>query len=175
METASDAVKADEKDAQLMREHMQNFMAHVNYCLVRNHGKLADRVLAPMLEEGLKITEIDGRPVVVLQCLCPHSCFWGKNISATAPLQWEEIASELLPDFCLGAFTTPLPETLRTHYGLESGEGLWVEYVVPNSPAHRAGIHRGDILLEAALIWKKMEKLSRNRSSLPTRFFSLIW
>jgi serine protease Do len=47
----------------------------------------------------------------------------------------------------LGAFVAPMTQELARHLRLESGNGAFVSGVVPNGPAQRAGIRRGDVIL----------------------------
>ncbi len=148
---ASSPVLNAENEAAILRDCFQHFACRLNGCLVRNHGKLSEEILGPMLEDGLRVVEVDGRPAVVLQCMCPGMCFFGRNLPTEGPVVWEEVVEEMMPEFCIGVFTMPIPESLRTHFGLKMGQGLWVEYVVPNSPAYKAGIHRGDLILKASI------------------------
>jgi S1-C subfamily serine protease len=65
------------------------------------------------------------------------------------------VATELLekgrierPYLGLAMQTAPLPESLRTKLNLNSSEGLLVMHVVPGSPADKAGVLLGDVLVE---------------------------
>jgi len=120
------------------------------------------------VEEGVAVVpEMDAESALlracVLHCLArlnqAHDCY-GPNCffhhpNASSPILWHESIGETLPNYCIGVLTAPVPEVLGTHFGLKSGEGLWVEFVVPGSPAAEAGIHRGDILLQAAIACEK--------------------
>ena len=78
------------------------------------------------------------------------SCFFGHS-DASSPIRREKSIEEMLPNYCIGVLTSPVPEALGTHFGLRPYEGLWVEHVIPGSPAAEAGIRRGDILLRAII------------------------
>jgi len=49
----------------------------------------------------------------------------------------------------LGVATVPLPEEMAAAVGLPAGTGAYVAEVLPGSPAARAGIQRGDIMVRA--------------------------
>jgi len=48
----------------------------------------------------------------------------------------------------LGLSTEEAPEALASQFGLNSGEGLVVIYVAPDSPAAKAGFRKNDVLVE---------------------------
>jgi serine protease Do len=48
----------------------------------------------------------------------------------------------------LGILPLDVPEDVRTKYGLDLGEGVFVDTVEPNAPADRVGVHKGDIILK---------------------------
>jgi len=50
---------------------------------------------------------------------------------------------------CLGLKTQPLPEWAAEQLGLRYGEGLLIQHILDNSPAHKAGLQNNDILLKA--------------------------
>ncbi|MDO4582711.1 MAG: PDZ domain-containing protein [Planctomycetia bacterium] len=131
-----------------LKHCMQRFLCHLNRCVESHHGMIPEKVVHCMMEEGLRITELEGRPVVILQCLCPPMCCFGKSM-AHSGVRWEKMAKDVLPGYCIGAMVTPVPESVRTYQHLKVNEGVWVEFVLPNSPAAKAGIHRGDLILEA--------------------------
>lgn len=65
------------------------------------------------------------------------------------------VATELLekgrierPYLGLAMQAAPLPESLRAKLNLNSSEGLLVMHVVPGSPAEKAGVLLGDVLVE---------------------------
>jgi S1-C subfamily serine protease len=67
------------------------------------------------------------------------------------------VAKELLekgriekPYLGLAMQAVPVPETLRTRLNLKTGGGLLVAHVESNSPADKAGILLGDVLVEIA-------------------------
>jgi S1-C subfamily serine protease len=67
----------------------------------------------------------------------------------------QRVAAELLekggvqrPYLGLAMQTVPLPESLRTRLNLTANEGLLVAHVEPGSPADKAGILLGDVLLK---------------------------
>lgn len=82
-------------------------------------------------------------------CWGPN-CFFG-HTDASSPIRRENFIEEMLPNYCIGVLSSPVPEALAVHFDLRPGEGLWVEHVIPGSPAAEAGIHRGDILLQATV------------------------
>ena len=82
-------------------------------------------------------------------CWGPN-CFFGHS-DASSPIRRENPIEEILPNYCIGVLTSPIPEPLAVHFDLRPGTGLWVEHVIPGSPAAEAGIHRGDILLQATV------------------------
>ncbi len=53
------------------------------------------------------------------------------------------------PQARLGLVLSPLPELLRRNLGLEEGQGLLIQRVEPQSPAGRAGLQPGDVILAA--------------------------
>jgi S1-C subfamily serine protease len=52
----------------------------------------------------------------------------------------------LIPKYRLGAALAPVPPALNNQLDLK-GEGLLIQRVAPDGPAHKAGIKRDDILL----------------------------
>lgn len=48
----------------------------------------------------------------------------------------------------LGIAPRDVPDAIRERLGLAFGEGVYVGRVQPSSPAERAGIHRGDVILK---------------------------
>lgn len=144
-EEGSEVIDTPEKH---LKHCMQRFLCHLNRCVENHHGMIPEKMVHDMMEEGLRITELEGRPVVILQCLCPPMCCFGKSM-AHAGVRWEKMAKDVLPGYCIGAMVTPIPESVRTYQHLKVNEGVWVEFVIPNSPAAKAGIHRGDLILEA--------------------------
>lgn len=49
----------------------------------------------------------------------------------------------------LGIFTSPVPEMLAEHLGLENGDGVAVQRITPDSPAAKAGLTLNDIITRA--------------------------
>jgi S1-C subfamily serine protease len=69
----------------------------------------------------------------------------------------QRITGELLqrgsiqrPYLGLAMQAVPLPESLRTRLNLSAGEGLLAAHVEPNSPAEKAGLLLGDVLVQLA-------------------------
>jgi S1-C subfamily serine protease len=69
----------------------------------------------------------------------------------------QRVATELLekggiqrPYLGLAMQAAPLPESLRTRLNLTASEGLLVVHVEPQSPAEKAGILLGDVLIKIA-------------------------
>lgn len=48
----------------------------------------------------------------------------------------------------LGVFTQPVTQELANYFGLKAPEGVLISGVAENSPAQKAGLKRGDIILE---------------------------
>ena len=48
----------------------------------------------------------------------------------------------------LGVYMQPLTKELANYFGLEKSTGILISAVADNSPAQKAGIRRGDIILE---------------------------
>ncbi len=67
------------------------------------------------------------------------------------PVQVEvEPADPITPsDYWIGLACRPVPGALRAKRELPEGEGILVIEIVPDSPAAKAGIERGDVLLRA--------------------------
>jgi hypothetical protein len=66
---------------------------------------------------------------------------------ARSPAVWVEVPSAE-PPFWIGVMATPVDPLLKTH--LRIAGGLVVQHVVPDSPAHKAGVRENDILLKFA-------------------------
>lgn len=60
-----------------------------------------------------------------------------------------EVQQTPISEYWLGLECQPVGDGIQGHLGLEDGEGLLVEQIVPDSPADRAGLKRHDILLKA--------------------------
>lgn len=58
-------------------------------------------------------------------------------------------AADEVPAYWLGLECRPVPPVLATQLALPEGQGVFVESVVPNSPADQAKVLRYDILLKA--------------------------
>lgn len=54
---------------------------------------------------------------------------------------------EMKPTAYIGVFTRPLSDEVRAQTGLPEGFGLIVEEVMPDSPAHTAGLKQHDVLV----------------------------
>ncbi|MDO5308940.1 MAG: PDZ domain-containing protein [Planctomycetia bacterium] len=48
--------------------------------------------------------------------------------------------------YWIGLTIEPIPEIVLNHLPMEQEQGVWVQYVMPNSPAAKAGIKRYDVL-----------------------------
>ncbi|MCR5163527.1 MAG: hypothetical protein K6C40_05860 [Thermoguttaceae bacterium] len=53
-------------------------------------------------------------------------CFFGHS-DASSPIRRENFIEEMLPHYCIGILSSPVPEALAVHFDLRPGEGLWVE------------------------------------------------
>lgn len=58
----------------------------------------------------------------------------------------KSVTSQVVSEYYLGVQCSPLPDLLEMHLNLQ-GKGQLVQYVMPKSPAEKAGIKPGDILL----------------------------
>ncbi|MDO4550516.1 MAG: hypothetical protein Q4C96_04625, partial [Planctomycetia bacterium] len=151
-ETEND-VEMDAEEIQDMQQWIQKFASLVRTHLMDNEGQLPEDLLVPLMDEGFYFTEMDGQPVIVMQCSCTETQF-GNIISEDTQRYITKkgitrTIKSMLPHFYIGTLVTQLPETVRVHYRIPEEVGLWVEYVLPESPAAKAGIVRGDILLAA--------------------------
>jgi serine protease Do len=71
----------------------------------------------------------------------PPAALLGDN-AAPAPAP---VAADNLP--FMGLSTASVPEMVADHLGIESGTGVIIRTVCPDSPAHKAGLSENDIIL----------------------------
>ncbi len=69
------------------------------------------------------------------------------SVRATSKVALAPVPAEPTPDYFIGVRTSAVDETLRSHLTLPAGTGVVVLEVVPDSPAAKAGLAAGDILL----------------------------
>lgn len=144
----------EKEEDQRIYQSLRRFVTKVRVYLEGHEGQLPENLLVPMLDEGVYVTELDGRPVVVMQCISGNENLYGKYVPEETQ---RHIAKKgitgsmkaMLPKYYIGALTMRVPETVRVHYHIPEDLGLWVEYVLPDSPAAKADIHRGDLILAA--------------------------
>lgn len=97
----------------------------------------------PMLNEKGEILGINGRKDFI---------YGEKNIGFTIPVKLFKdsinylIKGENISRNWLGVFLQIMNREFQEKYKISRGRGLWVEEVVLNSPAYKAGIRRGHIL-----------------------------
>lgn len=65
----------------------------------------------------------------------------GKLVNETGPVPEVTTAADL------GIIYLPITAGLAEYYGLEADSGALVTHVVPDSPADRAGVEAGDVIL----------------------------
>lgn len=54
--------------------------------------------------------------------------------------------TQALGKFWIGATIERVPDFLQAHLPIEENEGVWIQYVVPESPAAKAGLKKYDVL-----------------------------
>ncbi len=97
---------------------------------------------------GQQVTQIKPEPPLVKEeRLLPGRDSKDKTLLADSPLQ-RFATQPKLSDFWIGVQCGDVTPPLRSHLGLGEKEGVLVEWVMPESPAEKAGVELYDVILK---------------------------
>ena len=100
-------------------------------------GKKVRRILLPLMAMILAGATVNASAI-------PSAVVFGLSVVHAAPAEQD---GELPRRGYLGTRLVPVPDEVREHAQLESGEGILIEAVFPGTTADTGGIQAGDILL----------------------------